>query len=85
MVVYCIFYITKVPFIVGILNFSYNQTFLVSGFASRPGQTKDHLTKWYELPPCMARNALGLEFDRVVRLSKGWRMSPLRRDKTNGN
>ena len=27
-------------------------------FASRPGYTKDH-KKWYKLPPCMARNALG--------------------------
>ena len=28
-------------------------------FASRPVYTKDHHKKWYKMPPCMARNALG--------------------------
>ena len=39
-------------------------------FASRPGHTKDHHKKWYRLPPCSARNALGLEFDSAAQLSK---------------
>ena len=28
------------------------------------------IIKWYKLPPCLARNALGLEFGSAVRLSK---------------
>ena len=41
------------------------------GFASRPGHTKDHHKHaWYTLPPCMARNALELEFGSAARLSK---------------
>ena len=34
------------------------------------GHTKDHHKKWYKLPPCMARNVLGLEFGSAARLSK---------------
>ena len=39
------------------------------GFASRSGHTKHH-KKWYKLPPCKARSALGLEFGSAGRLSK---------------
>ena len=39
------------------------------GFASRPGHTKGH-QKWYKLPPYMACNALGWEFDSAAQLSK---------------
>ena len=39
-------------------------------FATPPGHTKDHHKKWYKMPPCMARNALGLELGSAAQLSK---------------
>ena len=37
---------------------------ILAGSYQRPS------SKWYKLPPFMTRNALGLEFDSAVRLSK---------------
>ena len=39
-------------------------------FASWPGHTKNHHENGTNCPPCMARNALELEFGSATRLSK---------------
>ena len=39
-------------------------------YASRPGHTKDHHKNDKQLPPCMARNALELDFGSAAQLSK---------------